>query len=118
MKKQLNTIAIAALLIGFTSCKSTNETTSASTSNKTETTEKRNQPRERGERPNAAQMLAQMDVNKDGKLSKDEVKGPLQENFSKIDTNDDDFISKEELENAPKPERGGGKNGRPQRGGN
>ncbi|WP_397363148.1 EF-hand domain-containing protein [Olleya sp. R77988] len=118
MKKQLTSLAIVALLIGFTSCKSSNETTNTSNSAKTETTEKRNQPRERGERPDASQMLAEMDANKDGKLSKDEVKGPLQDQFSKIDTNDDDFISKEELENAPKPQRGGGQGGRPQRGGN
>ncbi|WP_339662607.1 EF-hand domain-containing protein, partial [uncultured Polaribacter sp.] len=31
--------------------------------------------------------------------------GPLAESFSKIDTNEDGFISKEELKNAPKPER-------------
>jgi Ca2+-binding EF-hand superfamily protein len=52
-----------------------------------------------------------MDTNEDGKLSKDEVKGPLANDFSKIDTNNDGFISKKELEKAPKPRQGG----RPQR---
>ena len=45
-----------------------------------------------------------MDANDDGKLAKDEVKGPLKDSFSKIDTDEDGFISKEEFEKAPKPE--------------
>lgn len=68
--------------------------------------------RERGGRmPSVSQLIAEMDSNKDGKLSKSEVKGPLANDFSKIDSNNDGFISKEELENAPKPERGGGQRG-------
>ncbi len=55
-------------------------------------------------RPTASQILAEMDTNKDGKLSKDEAKGPLAQDFDTIDTNDDGFISKEELENAPQPQ--------------
>ena len=47
-----------------------------------------------------------MDSNKDGKLSKEEVKGPLLNDFSKIDTNNDGYISKEELAKAPKPQGG------------
>jgi Ca2+-binding EF-hand superfamily protein len=61
--------------------------------------------------PNAEELFAKMDTNEDGKLSKDEVKGPLANGFSKIDTNNDGFISKKELEKAPKPRQGG----RPQR---
>lgn len=53
--------------------------------------------------PTATEILKKMDENKDGKLSKEEVKGPLKEDFKKIDTNEDGFISKEELEKAPKP---------------
>ena len=41
------------------------------------------------------------------KLTKKEVKGPLKDDFDKIDTNKDDFLTKEELEKAPKPERKG-----------
>ena len=48
-----------------------------------------------------------MDSNKDNKLSKKEVKGPLKDDFSKVDTNKDGFITKEELKKAPKPERKG-----------
>jgi Ca2+-binding EF-hand superfamily protein len=39
----------------------------------------------------------------DGKLSEKEAKGPLKRDFDKIDSNEDGFISKEELEKAPKP---------------
>lgn len=52
-----------------------------------------------------------MDANEDGKLSKEEVKGPLKNDFTKIDTDEDGFLSKEEIEQVPKPERG---QGRPQ----
>lgn len=60
---------------------------------------------ERGGPPSIDEIF-KMDANKDGKLSKDEIKGPLQRDFAKIDTNEDGFISREELENAPKPPRG------------
>ena len=46
-----------------------------------------------------------MDKNDDGKLSKDEVKGPLKDEFAKIDTDEDGFISKKEFEKAPRPKR-------------
>lgn len=60
---------------------------------------------ERKERPTFAKLLKEMDANDDGKLSKDEVKGPLKEGFSEIDTDEDGFISEKEFKNAPKPER-------------
>ena len=60
---------------------------------------------ERQGRPSTDEIF-KMDANKDGKLSKDEVQGPLQRDFSKIDSNGDGFISRTELENAPKPQRG------------
>ncbi len=62
---------------------------------------------ERKERPTAEQLIKKMDENKDGKLSKEEVKGPLKDDFDKIDTDEDGFLSKEEIEKAPKPERKG-----------
>jgi Ca2+-binding EF-hand superfamily protein len=56
--------------------------------------------------PNFSEILAKMDANKDGKLSKEEVEGPLKTDFSKIDTDEDGYITKEEFQNAPKPEKG------------
>jgi len=55
--------------------------------------------------PSFSQLLAEMDANKDGKLSKAEVKGPLASDFSKIDADDDGFITESELANAPTPKR-------------
>lgn len=60
---------------------------------------------ERKGRPSTNEIF-KMDANNDGKLSKNEVQGPIQRDFSKIDSNGDGFISRTELENAPKPKRG------------
>lgn len=61
---------------------------------------------QRGGPPSYSQLLSEMDANKDGKLAKNEVKGPLQRDFSTIDRNKDGFIVKSELENAPMSQRG------------
>ena len=61
---------------------------------------------EQKERPTFAKLITEMDANEDGKLAKDELKGPLKENFAKIDTDEDGFISEEEFDKAPKPKRG------------
>lgn len=60
-----------------------------------------------GAPPSTDETFARFDSNKDGKLSSDEVKGPLKKDFAKIDTNGDGFISKEELNKAPKRNRQG-----------
>ncbi|QCX00375.1 EF-hand domain-containing protein [Aggregatimonas sangjinii] len=56
--------------------------------------------------PTFNELIKEMDANEDGKLSKDELKGPLKENFSKVDTDEDGFITKEEFDKAPRPKRG------------
>jgi Ca2+-binding EF-hand superfamily protein len=43
------------------------------------------------------QILAQMDTNKDGKISKAEAKGQIAENFDRLDTNKDGFLDRVEL---------------------
>lgn len=101
--KALKSVAIAVGVVVLTSCGSTNTTEKAATS-------------KNGEKPNAATLIQQMDTNKDGKLSIEEVQGPLKNDFDKIDTDDDGFLSLEELKNAPVPERrsgGPGQGGRP-----
>ena len=60
----------------------------------------------RGERPVFADLLSQMDGNKDGKLSKTEVQGPLKNDFSKMDKDKDGFISEAEFKDAPPPRQG------------
>lgn len=65
-----------------------------------------NQPPQGGKPPSVDKMFAQMDSNGDNQLSKNEVKGPLKDNFNTVDSNSDGYITKDELKNAPKPERG------------
>lgn len=55
------------------------------------------------EPPTYAKLIKEMDKDEDGLLSKEEVKGPLKNNFSEIDTNEDGYISEEEFDKAPKP---------------
>jgi Ca2+-binding EF-hand superfamily protein len=42
-------------------------------------------------------LLKRFDTDKDGKISKDEAKGKLAENFDRIDTNKDGYLDKDEL---------------------
>ena len=42
-------------------------------------------------------ILAQMDANKDGKISREEAMGPIAENFDELDTNKDGFLDRSEL---------------------
>ena len=55
------------------------------------------------EPPSVDQIFKEMDKDEDGKLSKEELKGPIKDDFDTIDTDEDGYISKEELEKAPKP---------------
>ena len=55
------------------------------------------------ERPSIDQIFKDLDTNEDSKISLDEAKGPLQRDFTKVDLNEDGFITKQELEEAPKP---------------
>ena len=73
---------------------------------KAQTSEKKGKGKGKGKgMPTYAELLEKMDANKDGKLAESEAKGPLKNDFAKVDTDKDGFISKAELENAPKPER-------------
>ena len=103
MKKTM--IFIGVVLLGFTACKSTKDTVQA----EDQVENRSNKERKRGGqgRLSPEQMFAEMDANKDSKLDKTEVKGPMAENFSTVDSNSDGFITLEELKNAPKPQRGG-----------
>ncbi|GLR18268.1 EF-hand domain-containing protein [Portibacter lacus] len=93
MKNIVKRIVLASVLLTAVACG-----TQKNTSNNNE----------RGGPPNSSQLLAEMDANKYGKLAKSEVKGPLQNDFAKIDSNHDGFITKAELDKAPKPQRGQG----------
>lgn len=53
--------------------------------------------------PKPEEVMQDMDINKDGKISKEEAKGPIVDDFKKIDLNKDGFITLVELKKAPKP---------------
>jgi Ca2+-binding EF-hand superfamily protein len=46
---------------------------------------------------NPREFFARWDANKDGKLSKDELPPPMQENFARLDANGDGFVSEDEF---------------------
>ena len=100
--KYSKAIMFTLLFVISISCLSCKQTVKSSTENGTNAETEDNT---RGQAPDISDLLNQMDENKDDKLSQTEAKGPLSDDFSKIDTNNDGFLTKEELENAPRPER-------------
>ena len=98
MKKTIRTLIIGASVL-FVSCASQNDQSQSGSGGQ-------RRSGGQGGAPNFSQLLSQMDANKDGKLSKSEVKGRLANDFSRIDSNSDGFITENEMENAPRPQRG------------
>lgn len=103
MKKLM--LFIAMISFGITACKSTKDNVQVDDNVETRSDRKEGKKGDKS-RLSPDQMIAQMDADKDGRLSRSEVKGPLAKGFDKIDTNSDDYLSLEELKNAPKPQRG------------
>ena len=98
MKTTVKVIVLGAAISMMVAC----------TSQKEQANTNRRPSGQQGGPPNYAQLLAQMDAYEDGKLSQAEVKGPLRRDFSRVDSNGDGFITKAELESAPRPQRGQG----------
>jgi hypothetical protein len=65
----------------------------------------RSNVRQDGGRPSFDELLEMMDTNNDNKISKGEAKGPLYDQFSRIDSNSDGFLSKVEIEKGSKGNR-------------
>lgn len=69
---------------------------------------KKDRKRPAGGPPSAQEAFKMFDMNADGQLTADEVKGPLLKDFEKIDTDRNGSISLPELTAAPKPGRPSG----------
>lgn len=105
MKLIKRVFSIGLITLALASCSSQKD----SPNNGNEPNEQRRgqqQGGRQGRPPNFAQLMADLDSNKDGKLSKSEAKGPLQNDFEKIDKNGDGFVSEEEFKQAPRPQGG------------
>jgi Ca2+-binding EF-hand superfamily protein len=48
--------------------------------------------------PEVGFMMQRLDSNGDGKIAKDEARGPMAENFDRLDRNKDGFLAKDEIE--------------------
>lgn len=57
------------------------------------------------DQPGPPPSFEQLDTNGDGQLSKEELKGPLLNDFDRFDANGDGFLSQDEL---PEPPQGQG----------
>ena len=105
-------LLIGFVVLTFGACKSTKDAVEENATQSTEVSTREATPRGEGQRGprgqrDIGQMFARMDANSDGKISKDEMRGPMAERFEIIDLDKNGFVSKEELEKAPRPERGG-----------
>lgn len=105
----IKTMGLCALLFLLAACSNKTKSTAASPAPQEQRSANDRPPRQgqgqRGERPDFAELLTKMDSNQDGKLSKTEVKGRLQQNFAQIDSNQDGYLSAEEFAQAPPPPR-------------
>ena len=99
--KILKLSVLTMSLVMFASCKINAQSNSGNKSSEN--------GNRKGPPPSADEIFEMMDADKNGLLEVSEVKGPIKNNFETIDTDQDSFITKEELEAAPKPERKGGK---------
>ncbi|MFK7809202.1 MAG: EF-hand domain-containing protein [Saprospiraceae bacterium] len=107
MKKIILNAIACILLISTVACsKKTTATNNNQNTQGQNRSQNRQQPRG-GERPEFSELLSKMDTNGDKKLSKAEIQGPLKNNFDKIDTDGNGFITAEEFKNAPSPKRRG-----------
>ncbi len=98
--------AIVIALILLAACQSTSEVSNSEVQSRQPNRERtQGRPLQEGRRGlSADQLIADMDKDNDQQLSQNEVEGRLKEDFSRIDTNGNGFLTKEEIESG-RPER-------------
>lgn len=108
--KKINLAVLGFAMSLFISCKSNKKekTDDPKSHNKIENKERPKGPPP----PSGKDMFLEMDENKDGQLSKNELKGPIVDQFDTIDTDKNGFLSKEELE-AARPKKPAGRPEKP-----
>lgn len=57
-----------------------------------------------GGAPNPGKVMADLDLNKDNRISKEEARGPLKNDFDKLDQNNDGYLTLDELGDMPPPQ--------------
>lgn len=87
MKKNIvKTLAFSALFFGFTQAKAQMKKQEAAL-----------------EKVSIENVLAQMDENKDEKISFEEAQGPMKLHFNKLDANKDGFLTADEIKDKKVP---------------
>lgn len=111
MNVKLKNMKFSLIVLGiamFISCKSNGQSNS---NERPSRDQQSGQGDRKGPPPSADEIFEMMDADENGLLEVSELKGPIKESFTTIDTDKDGFITKEELEAAPKPERRGSQGG-------
>jgi Ca2+-binding EF-hand superfamily protein len=91
--KFLKTSSFLAIILLLASCNK-----NATSPSSTQTTKPNAERAARdGRKPDFKNVLARVDTNNDGKISKSEAKGPLVNAFDKLDADGDGFITEKEF---------------------
>lgn len=102
MNKLVFTYCIGGILLLWIGCKSEQSLSENYNTNKQDNIDGKPFVKRR-EAPVFAEILSKLDTNNDQKISTQEVKGPLKFRFNIIDSNKDGFITETEFKNAPPP---------------
>jgi hypothetical protein len=114
--KTKSMILSMALILVLSACKKDSETVPSSTasaatteksgSGSSDTTKCKGQGAPKGVPPAPEELIAKLDTDKDGKISRSEAQGPLAKDFDKVDADKDNFITLDELKKMGPPKQG------------
>jgi Ca2+-binding EF-hand superfamily protein len=97
--KILKASSFLALILFIASCNqnATSPSSTQSAENSKTTSPNAERATRNGKKPEFKNVLARVDTNNDGKISKSEAKGPLVNAFDKLDADGDGFITEKEF---------------------